>query len=54
MLTHFNSGRTDKVGASYSIRASRAIRVLLTREGTVWNVTDIVRRGDKRVYRHEL
>lgn len=54
MLTHFNSGRTNQVGASYSIRASRALRVLLTREGVTWTVVDIARRGDKHVYRHEL
>lgn len=47
------SGKANSMGVRFSIRASRAIRVLLNKEGEAWRIIDITRRGDKTMYSGE-
>jgi hypothetical protein len=47
------SGKAKKQDVQFFVKANRAIRVLLSREGDAWTVVSIVRRGDKSMFRSE-
>ena len=47
-LTHlYNNERTRSLGATYAYRASKALRILLNRDGANWEVVRFMKRGEK-------
>jgi hypothetical protein len=52
-LRHLFEHQAKQVGATYQLRASKALRILLNRHGTRWEVVRFMKRGEKLLWSSE-
>lgn len=52
-LRHLYEHQAKQVGATYQLRASKALRILLNRNGQKWEVVRFMKRGEKLLWTSE-